>query len=162
MTAGSIYEEVLRSAPTDTWAMGMLAYCYEQQGRHVEGLQRAEEALRWHPDSLLALQAAARLAIATHQHAKAAGYLERALALPEVTAEIPMEVTPPKWVTWLFSVLAALPILSPRVRRSARSALKDLDPGTRALELQDWKHWAQDFLAWHAGSEPPSHGGVAH
>ena len=159
VAAAAIYEQLLRSGPADTFAIGMLAHCYEQQERYIEALRLAEEAVSWHPESLLALQAAGRLAVATQDHDKAAQYLRRALALPEVRAEIPKEVALPKPLVWLLRILVRLPILR---RRFPRDAFKEFELGSQAVELQNWKHWAQEYVAWHAGSAPGSPGNVVH
>jgi tetratricopeptide (TPR) repeat protein len=153
LVAGAIYEQIAASARGDSMATMMLALCYEHQGRHSEALPLIEAAVRANPDCLEALQAAARVAVALEDHDKAAGYLRRALALPEVRAEIPRETELFKFLTRLVRVLISLPILRRRIRREA---LNDLDPGARALELQTWKHWAEGYLAWHTGTEPPN------
>jgi tetratricopeptide (TPR) repeat protein len=153
LAAGSIYEQLASSSSSGSFITMMLALCYEHQGRYDEALPLAEAGVRAIPQSLVALQAAARIAVAVEDHDKAAQYLQRALALPEVKTEIPSEIAVPKFLMWTIRLLISLPILRHRVRRDAVS---ELDLGVQAMELQKWKRWAEEYLAWHGDLEPPS------
>jgi tetratricopeptide (TPR) repeat protein len=159
VAAGEIYEQLLSSDPTDSFAMAMLSLCYERQARFLEALHLAEEGVSSRPQSLSALQAASRLAVAVEQHDKAARYLQQALTLPEVRAEIPKEAAIPPLVLWLLRVVMSFPILRTRIRPDA---LKELALGSQAVELQEWKRWAQDYLAWHGNTERENPGSLVH
>ncbi len=157
--AGALYEKLAAAEPNDAFAVGMLALCYERQGRLTEALRLAEQAARQVPESLPALQAAARLAIANEEHERAEGYVERALALPEVRTGIPSN-TVPAWLRWLLAATFRLPVLR---RRVPKDALADLAPGKQAMDLEAWKQWALEYLAWRKGEDPASPpAGVVH
>jgi tetratricopeptide (TPR) repeat protein len=147
--AATIFEEITRADPGNGFAAFMLASCYEHQERYSEALHWAEVAADRLPGSLPVLQTAARLAIADGDHEKATDYVVRALALPEVTTEMPRETLLPRPLLWLIWALYRTPFL----RRWLRpGALDELQPGTQALELQKWKEWAQSYLAWRNGN----------
>ncbi len=132
----------------------MLSTCYEHQERLSDALRWAEAAVDRLPGSLTALQCAARLAIASGDHPRATGYVLRALALPEVTTEMPRETLLPRPLMWFLWMLSHTPFLRDRLRPSA---LLELQPGYQALELQRWKEWALEYVAWRKGDEeaPP-------
>jgi tetratricopeptide (TPR) repeat protein len=159
VAAAEIYEQLLSCEPTDPFAMAMLSLCYERQGRCLEALHLAEEGVRSRPRSLSALQAAGRLAVAVEQHDKAARYLQQALTLPEVRGEIPKEAAMPPLVLWLLRVVVSFPILRTRIRPDA---LNELELGSQAMQLQEWKRWAQDYLAWHGNTERGNPGSLVH
>jgi hypothetical protein len=139
--------------------MATLSLCYERQGRCLEALHLAEEGARSRPRSLSALQAAGRLAIAVEQHDKAARDLQQALTLPEVRAEIPKEAAIPPLVLWLLRLVVSFPILRSRIRPDA---LNELELGPQAMQLQEWKRWAQDYLTWHGDTERGDPGNLVH
>jgi len=157
--AGSIYEQLIAADSSDTLAVSMLALCYEQQSRIPEALQLAEEGARRLPSSLSMLKIAARLAIAIGEHDKATGYIRQALALPEVVTEIPREGVLPRPLLWLLRLLPRVPFLRQRIRQDA---IRELEPGAQAVELEEWKRWAEEYLAWRAGEEPPEPGRLVH
>jgi tetratricopeptide (TPR) repeat protein len=154
--AGSICEGLIEADPTDSWAVAMLAHCYEQQDRLLEALRLAEEGIRLDPQSLMSLQIAARLAAALDQHDRATEYLRHALALPEVRDEIPKERAIPKPLLWTLRILARLPVL--RRRLSA----EPFEIATQRVELQQWKRWAQEYVAWSEAKHRRGGGGVVH
>jgi tetratricopeptide (TPR) repeat protein len=147
--AATIFEEITRADPGNGFAAFMLASCYEHQERYSEALQWAEVAADKLPDSLIAVQAAARLAIANGDHEKAGNYVLRGLALPEVTTEMPRETLLPKPLLWLIRALYRTPFLRRRIRPGA---LDKWEPGNQAVELQRWKEWAQSYIAWRNGN----------
>jgi tetratricopeptide (TPR) repeat protein len=150
--AGSIYEQLIAIDASDAFATMMLSLCYERQNRVPEALRLAEEGARRVPSSLTALKSAVRLAIAVGEHDKATTYLRQALALPEVQTEIPRETVVPKPFLWGLRLLPKLPIIRNRIRHDA---IRELEPGAQAIKLEEWKRWAQEYLAWRAGDESP-------
>ena len=155
--AGAIYEDLAAGDPQDSFAVLMLALCYEQQGRLQDALRLAEKSARQPPESLDLYKIVVRLALANEDHDKATEYVERALALPEVRTEMPRRVMP-KWFHWLLLAFLRLPLVRSRVRDGA---LAEFEPGHRAMELQAWKRWALEYLAWRRGQpSDPSEGAV--
>lgn len=153
--AGAIFREIVAEDPSDGYAVFMIAMCYEQEGRLFEARPWAEASVRALPDNLYALQAAARLAIANDDHDKATDYVLRALALPEVVTEMPKAAVP-RPLMWLIRALRHVPFLR---RRISPAAIESLEPGSLALELQEWKEWAQGYLAWRRGHDTPEPSG---
>ena len=152
--AAAVYEGITSRDASDGFAAYMLATCYEHQERVADALHWAEAAARALPGSLYPLLSAVRLAIASGDHDKATDYVLRALALPEVTTEMPRETLLPKPLLWLIWALYHTPVLRRRLRPGA---LAELQPGSRAIELQNWKEWAHGYLAWRSGNDgaPP-------
>ena len=145
--AGAIYEELSAGDPQDSFAELMLALCYEHQGRIEDALRLAEKSARQSPGSLDVYRIVVRLALANEDHDKATEYVERALALPEVHSEMPDRAMP-EWMHWLLVSFLRLPLVRDRV---PDGALAELEPGNRAMELQTWKRWALEYLAWRKG-----------
>ena len=157
--AGRIYEELIAIDATDSFASMMLALCYEQQSRTPEALRLAEMSARQRPASLSVLKTAIRLAIAVGDHDKATGYIHQALAIPEVQTEIPKEGVLPRPLLWILRTLPRVPGLRRRIRRDAT---RELEPGAQAVELEEWKRWAHECLAWRAGGDPPGPDRIVH
>jgi hypothetical protein len=157
--AGRIYEELVAIDANDSFASMMLALCYEQQHLTPEALRLAEEGARQLPGSLSVLKMAIRLAIAVGDHEKATGYIHHALALPEVETEMPEEGVLPRPLLWILRMLPRVPGLRRRIRRDA---IRELEPGAQAVELEEWKRWARDYLAWRAGGDPPVPDRIVH
>lgn len=145
--AGALYEELCAGDPQDSFAELMLALCYEQEGRTEDALRLAEKNARQSPVSLDVYRVVVRLALANEEHDEATEYVERALALPEVRSEMPDPVMP-KWLHWLLENFLRLPLVRDRVRDGS---MAELEPGHRAMELQTWKRWALEYLAWRKG-----------
>jgi tetratricopeptide (TPR) repeat protein len=161
--ARTIYSRLAGMDEKDAFARLMLAMCHEREGRIPDALHMADEAIRIGPESLPALQTAARLAVAAGDHEKAAQCLRSALALPEVRTEMPQDIAVFNALAWVLRVMGRLPVLRRRVRaQSLADALRHLDAGHRATDLQDWKRWAQEYVAWQAGNAPPPSGTVVH
>ena len=78
----AICEALTRADPDDAFAAFMLANCYERQQRVSDALYWAEVAVAKLPNSLEALQSAARLAVTVGDHDKATKYVSRALCCP--------------------------------------------------------------------------------
>ncbi len=148
--AAPMYESLVRADPTDAYSAFMLASCCEAQERVTDGLEWADVAATRLPDSLAALQLAARLAIAAGHHERATDYVVRALALPEVRAEMPREALVPRPIMWLLRTMSYLPFLRRRLRPAA---LAQLEPGHQAAKLQEWKEWAMSYVAWRSGTD---------
>jgi tetratricopeptide (TPR) repeat protein len=158
-TSTAIYEGVLAVDPGDWMAIAMLAHCYEQLGRVPEALRLADEAVRIHPDVLITLQMLIRLAVAADQHDKAAEYVQPAVALPEVRNGIPDASATPPAALWLIRLLSHMPVLRRRIRPED---VRELEPGSRAVALDAWRRWAEEYLAWRKGAEPSGSGGAVH
>ena len=151
--ASAIYQQLAASAPDDELWPRMLVWCYEREGRHHDAFPIAQAVVRACPGDLLALQTAARIAVAVEEYDSAAEYVRQALAFRQIRTEIPDDLRP--WSTflkWIARGLRAIPIFG---RRVPRNAFADFEPGARAKELLDWKRWAEDFLAWHERRDPP-------
>lgn len=154
--AAVILEALVRDDPGHSFAAFMLADCYEQQMRFSDALRWAEVAAAQMPDSLEALQSVARLAVACGDHEKATTYVVRTLTLPEVVTGMPHESQFLKVVTILVRVLYWMPFVGRRLRPGA---LDEMQPSRRAVELDEWKQWAEAYLAWRRGADtPPPHG----
>lgn len=151
--AAAICEALLRADPDDVLAAFMLAGCYERQGRLSQAFHWAEVVAAKLPNGLEALQSAARLAVANGDHEKATQYVLRALALPEVRSEMPRDGRSEKFLRCLIRVLIRMPFVG---RRFRPDALDELQPERRAFELQQWKKWAQAYIAWRNGNEEPT------
>ena len=156
-TAGSMYKQILARDPSDWMAIMMFAHCCEQEGRLSEALALVEQGVRMHPGNLLALQAAIRLSVATDDHTRAETYVRSALALPEVRNEIPGDSATPRSALMIMHALRRLPGLRRRIRPED---IRPLELGPQTIELQAWKHWAEEYLAWREGMPGPSGSGV--
>jgi tetratricopeptide (TPR) repeat protein len=133
----------------------MLASCYEREGKTSDALRLADRAIQDAPTVLAALQWGARLAVAAGEHAQAAQYVRQALTLPELRTEIPVADRTYDALAILLRVLSRVPLLRRRFRSDKVAAeLKRLDIGHRAVELQEWKRWAQEYLEWQSGEWP--------
>lgn len=141
----------------------MLAKCYEHDRQFVEALKFAAEAIRVDSSSWPAFRIAVSLAIAAGEHERASRYLRQALTLPEMTTEMPQGVN-----TYQIASRGSLVSyrgfhcfaddFAPRVA----AAIRELDAGHRAVELQQWKRWALEYLAWQSGDPPESNNSVLH
>jgi len=148
--ASLIYEEITRLNPRDSFAAYMLARCYEYQERLSDALYWAEVAAAKLPASLTVLQLAARLAVAIGDHEKATEYVSRTLMLPDVMTEMPHVSQSSKLLLLFVRALYRMPFVGRRLRPGG---LDELQAGNQAVELQQWKQWAEAYLAWRNGNE---------
>jgi tetratricopeptide (TPR) repeat protein len=154
-SAGPLLERVVAKDERNFAARLMLASCYEREGKTSDALRLADQAIQDAPTVLAALQWGARLAVAAGEHARAAQYVRQALTLPEMSTEMPKDVRMYQALAVLLRVLSRVPFVRRRFRPEKLAAeLKGLDTGHRAIELQEWKRWAEEYLAWQSG-EPP-------
>ncbi len=157
--AAAIYEALVRADPSHALAAFMLADCYERQARFSDALQWAEVAAAQMPDAVEALQSVARLAVACGDHEKATTYVVRTLSLPEVMTGMPRESRSLKVATFFVRVLYWIPFVRKRLRPGA---LEELRPAYHAVKLDEWKQWADAYLAWRRGDDTPPPPGKPH
>ena len=68
-----------------------------------------------------------------------------------------------KALAFVVRVLSRLPFLSRRFRLDkVAHELQRLDTGQRAADLQEWKRWAHEYLAWQRGEWPTRRDPVIH
>ena len=162
-SAKPVFTELLSIEPNNPWTLVMIAKCHEHEGQFVEALQFAERAIRVNATNFYAFQLAVSLAVAAGEHQRAASHIRQALTLPEMTTEMPQDLNTYRYTSRLLIVLSRIPLLRRRLRpEKVAATVRELEPGSRAVELQQWKRWALEYLAWQSGAPPESSNDVLH
>jgi hypothetical protein len=138
----------MASGGPEQLALGLIvADSLDRGGRLGEAVGEIRRVAEAQPDDFLTLQTAARLLIKSGDHVAGRSYVERAL-----------RVFGPRPPTRTDRFLAALAVASvhvmrllPRYRRVHQPKLKDFDTRCTA---EEWRQWAQQYLAWHDSAFP--------
>jgi hypothetical protein len=140
--AAECYRQMASGGP-EQWALGlMVADSLERGGRLGEAVEEIRRVAEHQPDDFLTLQTAARLLIRSGDHVAGRSYVERALRA--------FVARPATRTDRFFAALAVASVhvmrLLPRYRRVHQPRLKDFDTRCTA---EEWREWAQQYLAWH-------------
>ena len=145
--AAECFRQMASGGP-EQWRLGLVvADSLERGGRLGEAVEEIRRVAEGQPDDFLTLQTAARLFIRSGDHVAGRWYVERALRV--------FVARPPTRTDRFFAALAVASIhvmrLLPRYRRVHQPKLKDFDTRYTA---EEWREWAQQYLAWHDSAFP--------
>lgn len=147
--AADCYREILTADPEQWSVLLLLSYCHECEGKHAEALAAAMKAVEIDPDNFLTLRALAQAFVSTGDHHSARLYVERALR----AAPLPSPGVDERFFYMLARVCVSLLRLVPRYRKRISP---DAPSGLYARRhVQEWKEWAQRYLAWHDATFGP-------
>ena len=143
--AAILYRESLESNPDDDPALiVVLAECH-QRGAVEEAIEYATRALETDPGNFMALKTLGWAYVTQRNHGAARIVIERALnRFDELTLAEPSTV---------LLAIGAFVGLAARLQ-GLRRRFPSLDASSRvgaktAQELNDWRSWAERYLAWH-------------
>jgi tetratricopeptide (TPR) repeat protein len=145
-----ILESSLSNNAADIPSLEMIAHCYRWSQQNDKAIATAEQLLAYDAKNFAAARLLSEIYAEQNEDDAAAKFARLGMEnYPE-----PSPATP-KIVFWFLQFLHLAAKISPRFKRIAESAKRDLsDPDSH---VKEWYLWAKQYLAWYdasVGNEP--------
>jgi tetratricopeptide (TPR) repeat protein len=140
------YRTILVSDPADAAALPMVLSDLRRSGKAQEAVDTAERTLAVMPDNFFALDGLAWAQIELGEYALAKATVERAIqSLDGLKVGDPIGVVG-RVALGFARFVGSIPVLGNRVPRVPSAATIN---ASAARGLQDWRRWANGYLAWY-------------